>query len=172
MNDSHPQPSNNRASHPMHDQPTAGQSKRRRSGWLLLAVAVSAMAAGMATGHGLVLAAGLVLAPAGLYLISAPSRADAPGVPNRRRTATETAGAVHGHGNEVAVVHLQPVPLNAARGDEIGRMPADLAVAISPNRDDWLADWTGDAAAGPRFLVVACITAAVGGTGYRMAGHR
>jgi len=49
----------------------------RRSGWLLFVVAVSLMAVGVATGHGLVLAAGLALAPFGLNLIStspAPAR--------------------------------------------------------------------------------------------------
>jgi hypothetical protein len=142
MYDSHPQHVNHLAGHPRPDQLTAGQSKRRRSGWLLFAVAVSAIAAGMATGQGLVLAAGLVLAPAGIHLISAPSRADAPGVRTRRRTAAQTAAAVQGHGDEVAVVHLQPVPLRAARDDEIGRMSADLATAISPDRDEWLVDRT------------------------------
>jgi hypothetical protein len=47
------------------------------AGWLLFTVAVLAIAAGMGTGHGLVLVAGLVLAPFGLHLISgdpAPTR--------------------------------------------------------------------------------------------------
>lgn len=134
MYDSHPQPSNHRARHSMHDRATAGQSRRRRSGWLLFAVAVSAIAAGIVTGQGLVLAAGLALAPAGIHLISAPSRAEAPGVRNRPRTATETAGAVRGHGDEVAVVHLQPVPLRAARVDAIDPMSAGLARDLSQPR--------------------------------------
>src|SRR4051794_12414850 len=51
--------------------PTGRRSARvRRSGRLLFVVAVSLMAGGVATGHGLVLAAGLALAPFGLNLIS------------------------------------------------------------------------------------------------------
>ncbi|MEQ4305296.1 hypothetical protein ABNF97_28615 [Plantactinospora sp. B6F1] len=45
-------------------------NRSRRPGWLLLAVAVSAILAGMRTGHGFVLAAGLALGPVALHLIS------------------------------------------------------------------------------------------------------
>lgn len=38
----------------------------------------------------------------------------------------EAAAAARGHGNEVAVVDLQPTPLRAALGDELGQMFADL----------------------------------------------
>ena len=77
---------------PADGPPTARRPARaNRSGWLLFAAAVSAIAAGMATGHGLLLAAGLVLAPVGMHLISTPSQADSRRVQDRSRTATGTA---------------------------------------------------------------------------------
>lgn len=72
MYDRHRHRPNQPAGHRLRDLPSRGKSTHAwLVGWLLLAAAVFAVAAGMGTGHGLVLAAGLMLAPIGQHLISA-----------------------------------------------------------------------------------------------------
>ncbi|GAB3519858.1 hypothetical protein [Phytohabitans suffuscus] len=47
---------------------------RRRTGWLLMAAGLAAIATGIAAGHGLPLAAGLVLAAVAAHLIAPADR--------------------------------------------------------------------------------------------------